>query len=173
MNLSASLYITPKGEDEVKRRVYKLDMKKRSLLILLDRPQTIEYLGGKTVLPREEFNAVIISLIQDGFIATGNVAVGAAAPSAAGASGSAQPAGNVRIHIDDEVILSEAKFLLTDFCVDSFGTSSQAYVDAIRACKSINDLRYQLNTILAAAEKQVPAQLPTLIKVIQEINATA
>lgn len=172
MNLSASLYITPKGEDEVKRRVYKLDMKKRSLLILLDRPQTIEYLGGKTVLPPEEFNAVIISLIQDGFIATGNVAVGAAAPSAA-AAGSAQPAGNVRIHIDDDVILSEAKFLLTDFCVDSFGTSSQAYVDAIRACKSVNDLRYQLNAILAAAEKQAPAQLPTLIKVIQEINATA
>ena len=172
MNLSASLHITPKGEDEIKRRVYKLDMKKRSLLILLDRPQTIEYLTSKTVLPQEEFNAVIIALIQDGFIATGGAAAG---PSAAGSNrsnGQPSPAGS-KIHIEDDVILSEAKFLLTNFCVDSFGTESQVFVDTIRACKSVNDLRYHLNTIHAAAEKQHPAQIPTLLGVIREINATA
>jgi len=173
LNLSASLHITPKGQDEIKRRVYKLDMKKRSLLILLDRPQTIEYLTSKTVLPQEEFNAVIIALIQDGFIATGSAATGSSSATGSGRSnGEPSPAGS-KIHIEDDVILSEAKFLLTNFCVDSFGTESQVFVDTIRACKSVNDLRYHLNTIHAAVEKQYPAQIPTLLGVIQEINATA
>jgi len=167
LNLSASLHITPKGEDEIKRRVYKLDMKKRSLLILLDRPQTIEYLTTKTVLPQEEFNASIIALIQDGFVATGPVTPGSSP------SSSRPPTAGTKIHIEDDVILSEAKFLLTNFCVDSFGTDSQVFADAIRSCKSVNDLRYHLNTIHAAAEKQHPAQIPTLLGVIREINATA
>jgi hypothetical protein len=172
LNLSASLHITPKGEDEVKRRVYKLDMKKRSLLILLDRPQTIEYLTSKTVLPKEEFNSVIIALIQEGFVATGNAAAGSSS-AGAGPSHAMPSTAGTKIHIDDEVILSEAKFLLTNFCVDSFGTESQAFADAIRSCKSVNDLRYHLNTIHAAAEKHCPGQIPTLLGVIQEINATA
>lgn len=155
MNLPTSLHITPKGEDEIKHRVYKLDMKKRSLLILLGRPQSIEYLASKTVLLQEEFNATIIALIQDGFVATGEVAAGPA------------------IHIEDDVILSEAKFLLTNFCVDSFGTDSQTFADTIRSCKNVNDVRHHLNTILAAAEKRCPAQIPTLHNVIREINATA
>jgi len=160
LNLPTSLHITPKGEDEIKRRVYKLDMKKRSLLILLGRPQSIEYLANKTVLLQEEFNATIIALIQDGFVAAG------------GATANSITAGPA-IHIEDDVILSEAKFLLTNFCVDSFGTDSQGFVDTIRSCKSVNDVRYQLNTIHAAAEKRCPAQLSTLHNVISEINATA
>lgn len=160
MNLPTILHMTPKGEDEIKHRVYKLDMKKRSLLILLGRPQSIEYLASKTVLLQEEFNATIIALIQDGFVATG---------SAAANSASAGPA----IHIEDDVILSEAKFLLTNFCVDSFGTDSQAFVDTIRSCKSVNDVRHHLNTILAATEKRCPAQIPALHNAIREINATA
>ena len=172
MNLSSSLHITTKGEDEVKRRVYKLDMKKRSVLILLDRPQRIEYLLGKTVLPPDEFNSVVASLIQDGFIGTGDAATSASAS----ASGRAKPdpsPGTLAVRIADDVILSEAEFLLTNFCVDSFGTDSQPFVDAIRSCKSVDDFRRHLNTIHAATEKRCPAQIPTLLGVIREINATA
>ena len=172
MNLSASLHMTPKGEDELKRRVYKLDMKKRSLLILLGRPQSIEYLASKTVLPQAEFNATIITLIQDGFVATGGAA--ANSDSAPSSRSNSQPtAASPAIHIEDDVILSEAKFLLTNFSVDSFGTDSQAFVDAIRSCKSVNDVRRQMNTIHAAVEERCPAQIPILHNVIREINATA
>jgi len=171
LNLSARLHITPKGEDELKRRVYKLDMKKRSLLILLARPQSIEYLASKTVLPQEEFNATIITLIQDGFVATDGAA--ANFDSAASNHSHSQPAvADSAIHIEDDVVVSEAKFLLTNFCVDSFGTGSQDFVDTIRSCKSVNDVRYHLNTIHAAVETRCPAQLPMLHNVIREINAT-
>jgi hypothetical protein len=172
LNLSASLHITPKGADEIKRRVYKLDMKKRSLLILLDSPQTIEYLISKTVLPQDEFNTVIAVLIQEGFVATGSAPVSSSS-SGAIRSHSLPPTAGTTIHIEDDVILSEAKFLLTDFCVDSFGTESQVFVDTIRACKNVNDLRHHLNTIRAATEKHCPAQIPALLGAIREINATA
>jgi hypothetical protein len=77
------------------------------------------------------------------------------------------------LHLDDEVILSEAKFLLTDFCVDSFGTQSQVFVDGIRGCKSVKDLRFHTNDIYTATGKFCPDRLPTLLAVIEEINATA
>ena len=172
MNLSASLHLTPKGEDEIKRRVYKLDMKKRSLLILLDKPQTVEYLAQKTVLRRDEFLTEIDTLVHEGF-----VAIGSESTQPSGVPGLTRSAPSVgagtHLHLDDEVILSEAKFLLTDFCVDSFGTQSQAFVDGIRACKSIKDLRPQLNAVFAATEKFCPKQLPTLLNIVTEINATA
>jgi len=147
-------------------------MKKRSLLILLTKPQTIEYLIHKTVLRPEEFLTEINTLVQDGFVATGGNA--ALSLNVSGLSRSAPAsAGGAQIHIDDEVIISEAKFLLTDFSVDSFGTESQAFVDGIRACKTAQDLRLCLNTVFSAAEKLCPGQLPTLLNVIKEINATA
>lgn len=172
MNLSANLYITAKGEDEIKRRVYKLDMKKRSLLILLARPQSIEYLTSKSVLPPQEFSATVNSLIQDGFIATGDSAA-VFVPARPSSPATQPPEAGSTIHIEDDVVISEAKFLLTNFCVDSFGTDSQEFVDTIRSCKSVGDIRYHLSTIYAAAEMRCPAQIPTLQNVVREINATA
>jgi hypothetical protein len=75
--------------------------------------------------------------------------------------------------LDDEIILSEAKFLLNDFSVDSFGTQAQPFVDEIRACKSVRDLRLCLSAIFTAAEKQCPNRLPVLLDLIREINETA
>jgi len=172
LNLSASLHLTPKGEDEIKRRVFKLDMKKRSLMILLEKPQTVEYLAHKTVLPREEFLSEINTLVHDGFVALGSDTV--PSTSVPGLTRSTPGASTgTHLNLDDEVILSEAKFLLTDFCVDSFGTQSQVFVDGIRASKSVKDLRPQLNAVFAATEKFCPKQLPTLLNIVTEINATA
>jgi len=172
LDLSASLHLTPKGEDEIKRRVYKLDMKKRSLMILLDKPQTVDHLAHKTVLHLDEFLAEINTLVHEGFVAIGG---GSTQPSGAPGLARSTPGASVgnHLHLDDEVIVSEAKFLLTDFCVDSFGTQSQAFVDAIRTCKSVKDIRPQLNEVFAATQKFCPKQLPTLLDIITAINATA
>jgi hypothetical protein len=171
VDLSASLYITQKGADEVKQRVYKLGMKKRSLLILLDTPKSIQHILDKSVIPDSEVFEEINALIREGFI---SVSGEAAAPHAdASLPAQAAAASGDRIHLEDEIILSEAKFLLTDFAVDSFGTHSQAFVNEIRACKSVKDLRLCLSTIFAVAEKQCPQHLPALLGLIREINETA
>lgn len=170
MDLSTNLHITQKGEDEVKRRVYKLSMKKRSVLILLDKPKAVEHLLLKSVFPQNEIVEEIDALIRDGFIALSGE--GTPRPDKPDLPATA-PALGSSFDLDDEIILSEAKFLLTDFSVDSFGTQSQAFVDGIRACKSVNDLRLSLGTLFTAAEKQCPDRLPVLLGLIKEINETA
>lgn len=166
MDLSTSLHITEKGEDEVRCRAYKLNLKKRSVLNMLDKPKPVEHVLAKSVFPRNEIIEEIEALIRDGFISlTGNAVPRPAAPAVAqGATG---------IQLDDEIVLSEAKFMLTDFSVDSFGTQSQVFVDAIRACKSVEDLRFCLNKIFAETEKQCPNRLPMLVGLVVEINETA
>lgn len=178
MNVSASLQLTQKGEDELKRRVYKLGMKKRSLLILLEKPQTIEHVLKRTVLPADEFEAEVQSLVSEGFLIS-DVAMGAppsrgpasVAPPAA-ATAATQPS-STEFYIDEEIILSEAKFLLTDFCVDSFGTASQAFVDQIRACSKTQDFVGCFARTLAEAKRRCPEHVPALLALVKEINDTA
>jgi hypothetical protein len=177
MNLTTGLCITHKGVDEVKRRVYKLDMKKRSLLILLKNPQTIESLLHKTVLPVAEFLAEIDTLVLDGFVALIGGSVSRSNEPDIAERVVPDQVTNSGIHLDDEIILSEAKFLLVDFSADSFETQSQAFVDeiidGIYACKSVNDLRLRLTTIFAATEKLCPDRLQVLFELVKEINETA
>jgi len=168
VDLSANLHITPKGVDEVKLRVHNLGMKKRSVLILLDTPKSLAQILEKSVFPKHEVLEEVDILIGAGFIsASGGDAPHSTAPRAL------EPAAGGVIELNDEIILSEAKFLLTDFAVDSFGAHSQPVVDEIRSCQSIADFRSCLNAVAAAVGKRCPAQLPTLYQVIGQINETA
>ena len=180
MDLSASLNLTEKGLDEVKRRMYKLSIRKRSVLILLEQPHTVEHLLQKTVLHRDELMLEIEILVRDGFLAIGGSPSVSSQTAPASAPAPGRPADPVVIpgddslfHLDEEIILSEAKFLLTDFCVDSFGTQSQAFVDEISVCRSPESLGNCLRKIFSAANTQCKDRLPTLISLIKTINETA
>ena len=180
MDLSASLNLTEKGLDEVKRRMYKLSIRKRSVLILLEQPHTVEHLLQKTVLHRDELMLEIENLVRDGFLRLGLASSGSDQVMPAVNSAPGGPAEPVVIpddgsffHLDEDIILSEAKFLLTDFCVDSFGTQSQAFVDEISACRSPESLGSCLRKIFAAADAQCKDRLPALIGLIKTINETA
>jgi hypothetical protein len=166
VNSSIKLHITQKGIDEIQQRVYKLNIKKRSVLILLETPHSIEEVMHKTVFPRDEIAEEILALIQDGFISQGENG-GALAPSiSAGIS-------LKNLQLDDEIILSEAKFLLSDFCVDSFGTQSKGFGEDIRACHDVAHIRQCLQKIFELTTKHCPEQLPKLLEIVKEINETA
>lgn len=173
MDLSASVRLTPKGEDEVKHRTNRLSVRKRSLLLLLDKPQTLEYLFKKTVLHQEEADAEVQSLLREGFIAVGDGAGFTAPGPAAAKPPPAPPAPGAAFRLKDDIVVSEAKFLLIDFCVDSFGTNSEAFCNDVRACHSVAAVAASLGAIVAAAEKQCPQRLPALARLVEEINATA
>ena len=167
MNPATRLQITGKGEDELKRRIYKLGMKKRSVLILLDQPQSIQHVLGKSVFPQREILEEIRALLGDQFIA---VSFDGAAGSGPAPATRGPDAG---VGLQGGIILSEAKFLLIDFCVDHFGTRSQTFVDDISACSKEQDLGFCLGQVLAAAQQQCPDRIPALLRVIREINETA
>jgi len=165
MNLSASLSLTPKGVDEALNRTYKIHIRQRSVLILLGKPQTIEYvLQKQQLLEQEEVIGIINQLVAEGFVDV----EGGALPRSTGG-----PASGGNIRLIEGIVISEAKFLLVDFCVDSFGTQSQTFVDELGGCKNEKNLQLCLKNIYAAIEMHSPDRLPVLLKIVGEINATA
>ena len=68
MDLSTFIKLTAKGSDEIKNRTYRLGMKKRSLLILLNSPRSIQQLTQTSVIPRDELINELHALIHDGFV---------------------------------------------------------------------------------------------------------
>lgn len=170
MNLSTSLQITQKGEDEVKHRTYKLCMKKRSVLLLLETPKPFEYVLAKSVFPQNEIIEEIEALIQARFISLSGDAL---ALSSRAISPAAIESLSGSLHLDEDIVLSEAKFMLNDFSVDSFGIESQAFVEAIRACQGVNDLELCLSEIFAATKEKCPDRLPILLGLIKKANETA
>jgi hypothetical protein len=165
MKLSASLSLTPKGVDEALNRVHKISARQRSVLILLGTPQTVEHVIGRreSLFNHDEILETIIELVDGGFVSVDGEPAARPVLSASGEI----------IQIANDIILSEAKFLLVDFCVDSFGTQSQKFVDQIGACKNERNLQLCLKNIYVVTESQSPDRLPALMRVITEINETA
>jgi hypothetical protein len=145
--------------------VYKLGMKKRSVLILLEKPHTVEHVVSKSVFPPAEIILEIQALAQDGFIALSREAAPAVA--------AVEPLSGTSFLLKDEIVLSEAKFLMIDFWVDNFGTESEEFTEEINACGSVRDLSACLKSIVAAAQRQCPERLPVLSNLVKEINETA
>lgn len=174
MNLTTTMQLTAMGEEELVHRVHKVGVKKRSILLLLAKPATVAQLLAKTILPEGEFMGEIGDLLRNGFVAVAGGGAGSAAPAgAAAAASSPPPAMDAAYHIDKDILLSEAKFLLTDFCVDAFGTAAQPLVDAIRACHQEHDFIACFGAVWTATRNSQPARMDALMEVAQQINATA
>lgn len=169
LDLSAYLHITGKGIDEVQRRAYKLNLKKRSILILLDKPVTIEYLLSKTVFPQNDIVEELGYLVQEKFVLTSAEAVLTSFGQKA-ASTPHQTDGKLKLY--EGFTLSEAQFLLIDFCVDSFKTDSQAIIDEINRGTNANDIRLCLEKIIKRVSENCAERLPILLEVVNEINRT-
>ena len=165
MDSSTWLAITPKGEEEIQHRRHQLSMRKRSVLISLEKPHTVEQILERTVFSEDEILDEIQNLLQNGFIALDSDETARLAEQAR--------RGKDRFELDEEIVLSEAKYLLIDFCVDSFGTQAQTFSNGVRSCKTPGALGKYLRTIAEAAEKHCPERVPSLFKIIQEINETA
>ena len=195
MDQSAFLRITDKGTDEVAHRTFKLGIKLRSVLLLLHQPHSVQVTIQKSVFPKEEIVEAIDALVQQGFVtveaAPPDAALQAtAAPAAPKPAPVAQPAPAQQAaatpaaapkaaaasdswDLEAEIILSEAKFLLIDFCVECFGMQSESLTDDIRACKSVNALSQLLRELIGLVKKQKPDQLIALQETVRKINETA
>jgi len=164
---STRLAITPKGVEEIQQRIYKLSIRKRSVLVSLEKPHTVEQILERTVFQEDEILDEINNLLQSGFIALDTD------EAARLATQGKREKDRDRFELDDEIVLSEAKYLLIDFCVDSFGTQAQTFSNGVRGCKTPETLGKYLRTVAEAAEKHCPERVPTLFKIIREINETA
>ncbi|SDG94448.1 hypothetical protein [Propionivibrio dicarboxylicus] len=177
MDHSAVLHLTEKGADEVAHRTCKLGIKLRSVLLFLQHPQSIAFTLQKSVFPEADILDAIDKLASDGFIVV--EAPPAAAPRHNASIASPQSAiatpetKAADFAIGDDILLSEARFLLIDFCVDCFGMAAEKFTDDLRACKSVSALRAVLKELLPLVGAQKPEQLPALRDTIRAINDTA
>ena len=191
MDQSAILRMTDKGTDEVAHRTFKLGIKLRSVLLLLSKPQSVQYAFQKSVFPKEEVQEAIDALVQQGFVVLEDAPPASAAPAAPAAAPAAPPAPAAPVppaaqaaaaqpagmrddwHLDPEIILSEAKFLMIDFCVDCFGMQAEKLTEDIRACKAVGTLGNLLKELITMVSKQKPDQLNALRETVRKINETA
>jgi hypothetical protein len=164
VDLTAKLHLTQKGIDEIKLRKYKLSIRKRSVLLFLEKPQAVERLLDKTVFHQDEIVYEAQALLQDGFIAGDSDS----SPELVAISHDPEDI----FQLNEDIILSKAKFMLIDYCVDCFGTQSEVFDDAIRACKNTKSLGKCLTEIFTAAKKKCPDRLPALLDLIKKINET-
>jgi len=71
------------------------------------------------------------------------------------------------------VSLAQARFALTEFCLDQFGAKAQQLVDAINRCAEIGALQKILTLIGADVQASHPGGAPKLAECVREINDTA
>ena len=67
---------------------------------------------------------------------------------------------------------SQARFALSNFCMDEFGTDGQFLVDAVSLCNDVMSLQEVLNSIRAEVDERLPNRLPALVVCVREINET-
>ncbi|RJX34153.1 MAG: hypothetical protein C4516_00430 [Oxalobacter sp.] len=175
MNMTESVILTPKGEDELKNRAYKLNMKKRNVLILVQQPRTVQYIMDRAVFDAKELLEEIVALAKEGFLMLGGDAgsVDASASKSAEASRPASIPFDGNVSIREDIILSEARFLMVDYCVEVFKTSSTKFVDKLSACKTVEEFTQCAKEICDVTKSSYPDYTETFQAVLKEINQSA
>lgn len=166
------LTLTDAGVDELAQRSRQLSLRQRNVLNTLadpDVPPTVERVLESTIYHPDEIIDEIQRLIDEGLISAGT---DDRRKSRTGAAITDDPSDDP-LRLEDGIVLSKARFLLIDFCVDTFGTRAGAFVDEIRACKDATSLSHGLEKILPSAEKHSPGSVPVLFDLVRRINETA
>lgn len=172
--------LTDKGSEELTSRTYRLDLKLRNILFLIQRgTPTVEAILQNTVVPRDEVVEKLRDLLKEQFVVlsgsppTMNGIVppptlrdDAPAPAAEGE----RAARGSPLTLAAGVSLSQARFVLCDYCLDHFGMNAQPLIDAINAAGSLGALQKTLDHIAAEMQRNAKGELPALVERVREIN---
>jgi hypothetical protein len=77
------------------------------------------------------------------------------------------------MRLDAEISLSQARFMLSEFCLNQFGVQSQEFVDAVNRCGEVASLQKVLSLIRTEMLNKHRDRLPQLVACVREINETA
>jgi hypothetical protein len=166
------LFLTPKGTEELRSRVHKLDVAARNILYLIQLGfTTAETILRRSIFPQDAVVDGLRHLLGNKFVA---VAPGKGVPprAADGPDLDSAPALE-QLHLEAGVSLSQARFLLSDFCLDQFGTQGTGLVDAASLAVDVPGLQEVLNRIRIEVQSRCPDRLTLLLSCVGEINKTA
>jgi hypothetical protein len=156
------LVVTPKGAAELRDRTSQLEVTAKNILTLIEQG----YTTTDAILQRSMFphNAVVDALRR--LLSSKLVAVAGGSAD----SGIRSPRADLRLKFG--VSPSQARFALSNFCMDEFGTDGQYLVDAVSLCSDVMSLQEVLNSIRSEVDDSCPGRLPALMLCVREINET-
>ena len=159
------LQITPKGTDELRSRASKLDVNTKIFLSLIEQGAgTPEAIMQRSKATREVVADGLRLLMSNKLVETGSGS-GEAAPSVADSI-------SERLKFKPGISPSQARFALSNFCLDIFGAAGQDLADVVEFCNDVSSLQMALDTIRSEIKKLHPEKRPDLVAVVREINET-
>jgi hypothetical protein len=162
------LFLTPKGTEELRSRAHKLDVTARNILYLIQLGSTTaEAILQRTIFPRDAVIDKLRRLLGNKFVAVapGNGVLHGAAP--------LEQPHLEQPHLEAAVSLSQARFSLSDFCLEQFGTQGRGLVDAVSLALDVAGLQQVLSRIRVEVQNRRPDRLTMLSDCVRDINKTA
>jgi hypothetical protein len=165
------LLVTPKGIEELRGRAHKLDAGAKNILSLIEQGVTNpDAILQRSKAPREAVIDGLRWLMSHGFVAMGT----SDGTSQRGSDSTASLADSVseRLRLKPGISPAQARFLLTNFCLDQFGAAGQAIADAVDLCTDVTSLQMALDNIRTEVKKLGPDGRAALVACVREINET-
>jgi hypothetical protein len=163
--------LTPKGMEELRGRTPKLDAAARSILSLIEQGTTVaESILQRSKFTRDQVIEGLRSLLSSGFISTStsDVTVQPTPESTPSVADSVSE----RLRLKPGISPSQARFALSNFCLDQFGTNGQDLADAVGFCTDVDSLQMALDNIRTEVKKLFPERRAALVACVREINET-
>ncbi len=162
------LILTSKGSEELRKHAFQLDVSARNILSLIEQGcKTADAILQRSMFPHNTVVDGLRRLLTNKFVVIAD-------DEPAGRGGSAGPgrSGRRDLRLNFGVSPSQARFALSNFCMDEFGTEGQYLVDAVSLCNDIMSLQEALNSIRSEIDERLPERLSALAACIRELNET-
>ncbi len=162
------LILTSKGSEELRNHAFQLDVSARNILSLIEQGcKTADAILQRSMFPRNTVVDGLRRLLTNKF-----VVIADGEPAGRGGSAGSARSGRRDLRLKFGVSPSQARFALSNFCMDEFGTDGQYLVDALSLCNDIMSLQEALNSIRSEIDERFPDRLPALAACIRELNET-
>jgi hypothetical protein len=163
--------LTPKGVEELRGRTPKLDATARSILSLIDQGTIVaESILQRSKLTRDQVIEGLRSLLSSGFISTSTSEV--TVQPTPEPTPSVADSVSERLRLKPGISPSQARFALSNFCLDQFGTNGQDLAEAVGFCTDVDSLQMALDNIRTELKKLFPERRAALVACVREINET-
>jgi len=165
--------LTPKGTEELRSQTPKLDVIARGILSLIEQGTAVaESILQRSKFTRDEVIEGLRVLLSNGFISTSTSEGTVQAPPASTPAVSVADSVSERLRLKPGISPSQARFVLSNFCLDQFGTNGQDLADVVGFCTDVASLQLALDNIRTEVKKLFPERRAALVACVREINET-
>ncbi|HME38833.1 MAG TPA: hypothetical protein VKG63_07705 [Steroidobacteraceae bacterium] len=166
------LSLTPKGMEALRSRASKLDANARGILSLIEQGSTsAEAILQRLKSPRDQVMDALRMLLSNRLVALA-ASDGAPQPATPDSKPAGSGSAGARMNLKPGISPSQAKFALSNFCLDQFGARGQDLADVVDLCGDVAGLQEALHAIRIEVESRCADRLPALIACVNEINET-